>query len=154
MVVPGHDENAAVPCGSGVVGVLEHVAAAVHAGALAVPEPEHAVVPAAAEKIDLLCTPDGSGRQVFIEPWLEVNPGRFQERLGAPEFLVQAGEGGASITGNETRCIQPSPGVALALQQQQLYKGLETVQVERIGPGAVSLLQSLDLSQSHGAAIN
>ena len=44
VVVAGHRQNASVPGSSRVVGVLEHIAAAVHARALAVPEPEYAIV--------------------------------------------------------------------------------------------------------------
>ena len=44
MVVAGEHQHAAVARGAGEVGVLEHVAAAVDARALAVPHGEHAVV--------------------------------------------------------------------------------------------------------------
>ena len=154
VVVAGHHQNASVPGSSRVVGVLEHIAAAVHARALAVPEPEYAVITAAGKQVDLLRAPDGGGCQVFVESRLEVNGGLFQERFRAPELLIQSGKGRTPVSGNETRCIQTGPGIALALQQQQLDQDLQTGEIERFRPCVVSLLKSLDLSQSHGAAFS
>ena len=61
VVVAGHDQHAAMLRGAGVVAVLEHVERAVDAGALAVPEREHAVVLGAREQPDLLRAPDRGG---------------------------------------------------------------------------------------------
>ena len=83
-----------------------------------------------------------------------MNAGPFQERLSAPELLVQSGKGRTPVSGNETRGIQTGSGIALALQQQQLDQDLQTGEIERVRPCVVSLLKSLDLSQSHGAALS
>ena len=56
---------------AGGVGVLEHVAAAVDARALAVPHREHAVVLRAGEQVDLLRAPDGGGGEVLVDARLE-----------------------------------------------------------------------------------
>ena len=50
------------------VHVLEHVAAAVHARALAVPHREHAVVVAAAGDVQLLRAPHRGGRELLVTP--------------------------------------------------------------------------------------
>jgi hypothetical protein len=58
VVIAGEHEHAAVLGRTGGVRVLEHVAAAVHARAFAVPHGEHAVVLGAVEQVDLLRAPD------------------------------------------------------------------------------------------------
>jgi hypothetical protein len=51
--------------------VAEDVAAAVDAGALAVPEAEDAFDPALAAQRRLLAAPERGRREVLVEPWLE-----------------------------------------------------------------------------------
>ncbi|MNZ37735.1 hypothetical protein D3C78_551920 [compost metagenome] len=57
VVIAGDSQHTAELRGAGGVGVAEHVAAAVHAGAFAVPHAEHAVVLGAGEQVDLLGAP-------------------------------------------------------------------------------------------------
>ena len=73
VVVARHRNHPAPLGGAGHVGVLEHVAAAVHARALAIPDAEHAIklVGAGRGKAELLCTPQGSGSQLFVDAGLE-----------------------------------------------------------------------------------
>ncbi len=68
MVVAGHQQHAAIARGAGVVGVPEHVAAAVDARTLAVPEGEHAVVFGVAQQRHLLGAPDGGGGEFLVHP--------------------------------------------------------------------------------------
>jgi hypothetical protein len=53
--------------------MLEDVAAAVHAGAFAVPHAEHAVIAGAGKQVDLLGAPDSSGGKVFVDARLELD---------------------------------------------------------------------------------
>ncbi|KAG1316669.1 hypothetical protein G6F63_015974 [Rhizopus arrhizus] len=61
MVIGRQRQHAAVTRGAGGVGVLEHVAAAVHAGAFAVPHAEPAVILGAGKQVALLRPPPGGG---------------------------------------------------------------------------------------------
>jgi hypothetical protein len=70
VVVPGHRNHAAPGRGAGHVGVLEHVGAAVHARALAVPDAEHAVelVGARRRKAQLLRAPEAVAASSSLTP--------------------------------------------------------------------------------------
>ena len=71
VVVAGQRHHAAVLGRAGVVRVLEDVAPAVDARALAVPHAEHAVVPGAGIEMDLLGAPQGGRGQVLVDARLE-----------------------------------------------------------------------------------
>ena len=65
VVVARHQQHAAMLRGAGEVHVLEHVAAAIHARALAVPQGKHAVVVGLADQLDLLRCPTRRWRPVL-----------------------------------------------------------------------------------------
>ena len=67
MIVAGERNDAAVLRGAGRVGVLERIERAVDAGALAVPDAEHAIDLGAGEHADLLAAPHRRRRQVLVE---------------------------------------------------------------------------------------
>ena len=71
VVVAGEAQHAAVFRRARGIAVAEHVAAAVDAGALAVPDADHAVVPGALRQIELLRAPDRGGREVLVHAGLE-----------------------------------------------------------------------------------
>ena len=70
MVVAGERDHAAIRRGAGRVGVLERVHRAVDAGALAVPDAEHAIDLGAGEHADLLAAPHRGRRQILVEAGL------------------------------------------------------------------------------------
>ena len=84
MVVAREHEHAAVLRGAREVGVLEHIAAAVDARALAVPHGEHAVDLRVGVEIDLLAAPDRGRCEIFVEPRLELNAGAVEKLLRLP----------------------------------------------------------------------
>ena len=92
MIVAGEHQHAAMFRGAGEIGVLEHVAAAVDAGALAVPHREHAIELGAGVQVDLLRAPDGGRREVLVEPRLELDVRARQEFFRAPQRLVESAE--------------------------------------------------------------
>ena len=71
MVVAGQAQHAAVLGRARGIAVAEHVAAAVDAGALAVPDADHAIVPGARRQVELLRAPDRGGREVLVHAGLE-----------------------------------------------------------------------------------
>ena len=75
VVVAHQRQHAAVLRGAGEIGVAEHVAAAVDAGALAVPHAEHAVVFALAAQFRLLRAPHRGGGELLVDAGLEDDVG-------------------------------------------------------------------------------
>ena len=67
MIVAGERQHAAMPRGAGRIGVLQHVDRTVDAGALAVPDAEHAIDLGAGKQSDLLAAPHGGRRQVLVQ---------------------------------------------------------------------------------------
>ena len=81
MVVAGDDEHAAMRRGAVGVAVLEGVARAVDAGALAVPHGEDALDLGAGVGLDLLRAEHGGGGEVLVDGGQELDAGR---RRGGP----------------------------------------------------------------------
>ena len=79
--------------GAGEIGMAEHIAGAVDAGPLAVPDSENAVVAGALEHVELLRTPKRRRRQVFIDGGMEFDVVLGEDRLGAAEFAVDGAQG-------------------------------------------------------------
>ena len=124
MVVAHQGEHAAVLGGAGVVGVAEHVAGAVDAGALAVPDAEHAVVLAFAPQLRLLRAPQRGGGQVLVEAGHELDVVGLQDALGAQHGGFQRGDGRAAVARHVAGRIEPGLHVAGPLGQHQADDGL------------------------------
>ncbi len=124
VVVAGEREHAAVFRGAGGVGVLEHVAAAIDARALAVPHAEYAVVLRAGEHADLLRAPHRGGGEVLVHARLEHDVVALEVLLRAPHRLVDAAQRRAAVARDVARGVQAGEHVALALQQHQAHQRL------------------------------
>jgi len=88
MVVAGQDQNAAVRRRARVIAVLEGIAGAINAGALAVPDGKHAVIVGRLNHAGLLAAPAGGGRHVFVDAGLKLDVVRFEIRRCSPERRV------------------------------------------------------------------
>lgn len=130
VVVGGQRQHAAMLRGAGCVGVLEHVAAAVHARALAVPHAEHAGVPGAREQVGLLRAPDHGGAEVLVQARGELHPGRLQVLLRAPQLQVEPAQRAAAVAGHEAGGVQPRVRIAQALHQRQPHQRLHAGEVD------------------------
>ncbi len=117
VVVPHEGEHAAMPGAAGEIGVAKHVAGAVDARTLTVPEAEHAVVSAFVAQLCLLRAPQRGGGELLVESGLEQNVGRAQMRLGALELLVEPAQGRAPIAGDIAGRIEAGAGVTRLLHQ-------------------------------------
>ena len=107
-----------------MVGVAEHVAGAVDAGALAVPDAEHAVVLAFAAQLGLLRAPQRRGGQVLVEAGHELDVVRLQQALGPQHGGFQGGDRRAAVAGHVAGRVEPRLHVAGALRQHQAHDGL------------------------------
>ena len=126
VVVARKDQHAAMLGGAGGVGVLEHVAAAVHARPLAVPHAEYAVVLCAREQVQLLGAPDRRRREVLVHAGLEADVVPLEVLLRAREGLVEPPERRAPVARHEAGGIEAGGGVTVALQHQQADQRLRT----------------------------
>ena len=109
VVVAGQRQHAAVLRGAGGVAVLEHVAAAVDARALAVPHGEHAVVLRAGEQVGLLRAPDHGRAEVLVEARRELDAMRLEVLLGLPQLQVEAAQRRAAVAGDEAGGVRARP---------------------------------------------
>jgi hypothetical protein len=143
VVVAREGHDAAVFRGAGIVGVLEHVARAVDAGALAVPHAEHAIVARAGVEVDLLGAPQSGGGQVLVGAGLELDVALLDEFLGLPQGLVEAAQRRAAIAGNVAAGVQAGREVALTLHHREAH--------QRLRPGQVnaSALQYVFVVEGH-----
>src|SRR5215470_2914076 len=105
--------------------MAENVAAAVDAGALAVPDADHAVVFGAGRQAELLRAPDRGGGQVLVHAGLEFDVVLLEMLARCKELLVVAAKGGATVTGDEACGIQPHGAVAPDLGHWQADQRLQ-----------------------------
>ena len=92
----------------GEIGVAEHVAGAVDARALAVPEAENAVEAALAAHLGLLRAPDRGRRQLLVEArlkWMSLASRRLLARM---KLMIEAAERRAAIAGDEPAVFSPA----------------------------------------------
>jgi len=119
VVVAGQQQHAAVGRDAGGIAVLEHVAAAIDARSLAVPEGKHAVVAGAGEQVGLLAAPHRGGAQLLVDAGLEVDGVLLEKLACLPEALVEPAQRRAAVAGDETGGVEAMGQVALALQHRQ-----------------------------------
>ncbi|KAG1600616.1 hypothetical protein G6F46_014009 [Rhizopus delemar] len=151
MVIGRQRQHAAVTRGAGGVGVLEHVAAAVHARALAVPHAEHALHVGAGEQVGLLGAPDHGGAQILVEAVGELHPGRVQVLARAPQFQVEAPQRAATVAADEARAVDAFGGIAQALHQRQPHQCLHATQVDPpLGAGVLVVERVVTVDQVGG----
>ncbi len=97
MVVAGQTKHAAVLGRACRIAVAEHVAATVDAGALAVPDADHAIMVGAGRQIELLRAPDRGRREILVHAGLELDVVLLEMLSRGEQLLVVATERRASI---------------------------------------------------------
>jgi hypothetical protein len=153
VVVAAQRDGAAVFGGALVGGVLQHVARAVHAWALAVPEAKHAIEFRLRQHADLLAAPYGGGGQVLVDARLEVDGIFVEVLLGAPKRQVVAAERRAAIAGDESGSVQPGGAVPADLQDGQAHQGLNAGEIHPAIEAGVFVVQR-DGGRARGGAGN
>ncbi|MGY3395218.1 hypothetical protein ACVWW6_007809 [Bradyrhizobium sp. USDA 3311] len=148
MVVAGQRQHAAIERGAGRIGVLERVNRAVDAGALAVPDAEHAIDLGAGKQPDLLAAPDRGRSQVLVQAGHEGDVVLLEERLRPPQRVVVHAERGTAVAGDEAAGVEALKPVAFALQHGQSNQGLRAGQEDPLRFEPVFVVQ-LDLHQRH-----
>ena len=139
MVVAGEAQHAAVFGRARRIAVAEHVAAAVDARALAVPDADHAIIVGAGRKIELLRAPDRGRREVLVHAGLKLDVVLFEMLAGGEQLLVVAAERRAAVAGDEARGVEARGAVAADLRHRQPDQRLNTGQEDVAGsPGCIS----------------
>ena len=155
MVVAGEAQHAAVLGRARRIAVAEDVAAAVDAGALAVPDADHAVILGAGRQIELLRAPDRGGRQILVHAGLELDVVLFEMLSRGEQLLVVAAERRAAVAGNEACGVEAGGAVAPDLRHRQADQRLDAGQEDVAGPLGVFLVETdRTLVDSHFALLS
>ncbi|CFL93239.1 Uncharacterised protein [Bordetella pertussis] len=137
--------------------VVQRVAGAIHAGALAVPHGEHAIDLAVGAHAGLLRTHDGGGRHVFIDAGQEADLVVRQRLPGLPHGHVDAAQRRAAISGDEAGGVQAAVAVEPALRQHHAHQRLRAGQEHPpAGAGEVvaELIVEVDMRVDRGGAVH
>jgi len=140
VIVAGGDDHTAVLRRARRVAVLERIAGAIDARALAVPQSEHTVVKSARKQIDLLRAPDRRRREILVEPRLKADVRGIEERPCAPQLAIEPAERRAAVAGDEACRVPARARVAVALHEQQSHERLQPGQVQRVRFESVALV--------------
>src|SRR3984893_10003259 len=155
VVVAGKHQHAAIfrrACG---IAVAEDVAAAVDAGALAVPDADHAIMPGAGRQIELLRAPDRGGRKILVHAGLELDVVLLEVLSRGEQLLVVAAERRAAITGYKARGVEAGGPVAADLRHRQADQRLNAGQEDVAGALGVFLVETdRTLVDSHSALVS
>src|SRR5439155_21485157 len=136
------DEHAAVLRRAGRIPVPKYVAAAVDAGALAVPDADHAIIFGAGRKVELLRAPDRRRREVLVHAGLELDVVLFEVFSRGKKLLVVAAQGRAAVARNEASGVQPRGTVAADLGHRQADQRLDAGQEDMAGALGVFLIET------------
>ena len=142
VVVAGKHQHAAVLGRTRRIAVAEDVAATVDAGALAVPDADHAIILGAGREIELLRAPDRGRREILVHAGLEFDVVLFEVLAGGEQLLVVAAERRAAIAGNEARGIEALGAVAADLRHRQPHQRLDAGQEDVAGALGVFLIET------------
>ena len=142
MVVAGEDKHAAMFRGACGIAVAEHVAAAVDAGALAVPDADHAIIFGAGREIELLRAPDRGGGQVLVHAGLELDVVLLEMFSCGEQLLVIAAERRPAVTGDEACGVETGGVVAADLRHRQANQRLDARQEHVAGRLGVFLVET------------
>jgi uncharacterized protein (TIGR00369 family) len=141
VIVAERKEDAAVRGRAHPVRVLDRVPRAVDAGALAVPDREHAVDLRPGQQRDLLCAPDRGGGEVLVDARLELDLRRGEQLAGRRQLLVVAAERRAAVAADVARSIETGRRIARTLHQRQTHERLRAAQEHAAGLTAVLVVE-------------
>ena len=142
MVIASKAQHAAVLRRARRVAMPEHVAAAVDAGALAVPDADDAVVIGAGRQVELLRAPHGGRCEVLVHAGLELDVVLLEMFSRGKELLVVAAERRAAIAGDEGGGVQTRGAVAPDLCHRQADQRLDARQEDVSRPLGVFLVET------------
>jgi hypothetical protein len=142
VIVAGKAEHAAIFRRARGVAVPKHVAAAVDAGALAVPDADRAIVSCTGRQVQLLRAPDRGGRQVFVHAGLKFDVVLLEVFSRGEQLLVIAAERRTPVSRHKTRGIETGGAIAADLSHRQADQRLDSGQEDVARPLGVFLIET------------
>ena len=124
VVLAGEHHHRAVAARAGVVAVPNRVAGPVEAGALAVPEPDHAVVARVRVALEHLCAHERGGGHLLVLGRAVHDAPPFVQGPGLGQRQVVAAEGRAGVAGDEGPGPEAGGPVAPGLVEGEAHQGL------------------------------
>ena len=124
VVITHQGDHAAMRRCARKVGMAEHIARAVNAGPLAVPQAEHAIELAFAAHLGLLRAPQSGGGEVFVEAGLEDDVVCVEQFFRIDKLRVEATQRRAAIAGDKAARVEARRRVPRLLHQQQPHNRL------------------------------
>src|SRR6185437_14287500 len=118
------------------------VAAAIDAGALAVPDADHAIILGARRQVELLRAPDRGRGQILVHAGLELDVVLLEMLSRGKQLLVVAAERRAAIAGNKTRGVEAGGAVAADLRHRQPDQRLNPRHEDMAGALGVFLIET------------
>ncbi len=128
VVVARDDEHAAMRRRAVRVAVLQRIAGAIDARALAVPHRIHALDRALGIGLDPLRAEYGRAAEFLVDRGQEAHAAGVEQFLRLPQLLVDHAERRAAIAADEAGRVEPLFGVDRALHQQQANQRLRAGQ--------------------------
>src|SRR5262249_46041422 len=108
--------------------MAEDVAAAIDAGALAVPDADHAIIFGTRGQIELLRAPDRGGGEILVHAGLEFDVVLLEVLSRGEQLLVVAAERRTAIATDEARGVEAHRAVAPDLGHRQTHQRLDAGQ--------------------------
>ena len=139
VVVTGNNEHAASRGAAVGVAVLECIAGAIDARALAVPHAEHAIDLSGRVCLDLLRTEHGSCGKVFVDGRQEFDTVLCKKGLRAPEFEVDHAERRAAVAADEAGRIEAGSRIHGALHERNADERLRAGQQDASRLAAIAV---------------
>jgi hypothetical protein len=135
VVVARHHQHAAVRRRAVGVAVLERVARAVHARALAVPHGIDAIDGALGIGLHALRAQHLRGRELLVHGRHEADAGLLEAIAGLPDGLVDHAQRRAAVAAHEALRVKAARRVALFLHRQDADQRLRAGEKDRAGIG-------------------
>jgi hypothetical protein len=152
VIVTGHHQHTAMLGRTVGVAVLERVACAIHARALAVPHRKHTFDGAFRVRLDPLRAEHGRAAEFLVDRRQEANVARFEQFLRLPQLLVDHAERRAAIAADEAGGVHAASLVQCALHQHETHQRLRTGQ-ENAAAGGGEVIGQLVIGEG-GRAVN
>ncbi len=133
VVVAHHHQHAAVARGARGIAVMQRVAGAIHARALAVPHGKHAIDIAVVAHAGLLRPHHRGGGHVFVDARQEGDLVGVQRLLRLPHGHVHTAQRRSAVPRHETGRVQAALAVHPALREHHAHQGLRAGQEDAAG---------------------
>ena len=143
MVVARHHQHAAMWAGAIGIAVLERIARAINAHALAVPHAEHAIDGALGVAFHLLRAEQSGGGEVFIDGGEEIHVVLAQQRTRPPRLAIDSGHWRSAISGDHPRSVQPGQPIPPRLIEHDAHQRLRSGQKHPPALARIAVLQPI-----------